>query len=360
MTVAELAALVGGSVVGDGSVPVTGASGLRDARPGEVAFLSRARYAPLVEGTAAAALLVKEPLPGCRLPQVVVRDPEAAMTVAAAALAPPPVRAPAGIHPSAVVDPAAALGAGVSVGPLAVVEAGARVGDGTVLRAGSFVGRGASVGRDGLLHPGARVLDGVTVGDRAVIGASSVVGCDGYGFLPAGPGRLPLRVPHLGTVVVGDDVDIGACVTIARARFGRTTIGNGVKIDTHVHVAHNCHVGDGSLLVSQVGLAGSTVLGRGVIVGGQAGFAGHLEVGTAPAWPPARRSPATSPRAGTWPATPPSPTGSGSGRRPPSGRSPRSSSGSGGSSGPPERPPGRIPAPREPTAPFDGAPAAGR
>ena len=279
MTVAELAALVGGSVVGDGSVPVTGASGLRDARPGEVAFLSRARYAPLVEGTAAAALLVKEPLPGCRLPQVVVRDPEAAMTVAAAALAPPPVRAPAGIHPSAVVDPAAALGAGVSVGPLAVVEAGARVGDGTVLRAGSFVGRGASVGRDGLLHPGARVLDGVTVGDRAVIGASSVVGCDGYGFLPAGPGRLPLRVPHLGTVVVGDDVDIGACVTIARARFGRTTIGNGVKIDTHVHVAHNCHVGDGSLLVSQVGLAGSTVLGRGVIVGGQAGFAGHLEVG---------------------------------------------------------------------------------
>jgi len=275
----DLAALVGGTLVGDGGVEITGAAGLADARAGEVAFLSRGRYGSLVEATGASALLVREPLPDCRLPQVVVKDPEAAMTRAAAALASLPAPPTPGVHPSAVVDPTAVLGEGVSLGPLVVVEAGARVGARSVLRAGASLGRGASLGADGLLHPGARVLDGCTLGDRVVVGASSVVGCDGFGFLPAGPGKVPLRVPHLGTVVVGDDVDIGACVTIARARFGRTVIGDGVKIDAQVQVAHNCRVGDGSLLVAQVGLAGSTVLGRGVIMAGQSGAAGHLEIG---------------------------------------------------------------------------------
>ncbi len=279
MTLGEAAALVGGTVLGDPSLPITGAAGLREALPGEISLLVRPRYAPLLATTRAAAVLVAVPVEGARIPQVVVQDPEAALTRIAAALAPPPPRPPPGVHRDASVDPGAVLGEGVSVGPRAVVEEGARVGARTVLRAGAFVGRGARVGADGLLHPGARVLDGVVVGDRVVLGAGAVVGCDGFGFLPGKPGEVPRRIPHTGTVVVGDDVDIGACVTIARARFGRTTIGNGVKIDTHVQVAHNCQVGDGAMLVAQVGLAGSTVVGRGVVMGGQSAAAGHLEIG---------------------------------------------------------------------------------
>ncbi|MCK6481988.1 MAG: UDP-3-O-(3-hydroxymyristoyl)glucosamine N-acyltransferase [Planctomycetes bacterium] len=279
MRLEELAALVGGRLHGDGAVAITGAAGLREARPGEISFLSRPRYAHLAAATAASALLVREPLPGCPLPQVVVRDPEAAMTRAAAALAPPPPSFPPGVHPSASVDPSAVLGEGVSAGPLVVIEAGARVGARSVLRGGSFVGRGAVLGEEVHLHPGARVLDGVLLGNRVVVGASAVIGCDGFGFLPAGPGKVPARVPHHGTVVVGDDVDIGACTTVARARFGRTTIGRGAKIDAQVQVAHNVQVGEGAILVSQVGLAGSTVVGPRAIFGGQAGASGHVEVG---------------------------------------------------------------------------------
>ena len=279
MRLSEAAGLVGGRVAGDPDIEISGVAGLREAVPGELSFLFRPRYAPMLASTRASAVLVAAPVEGTGLPQIVVKDPEAAITVLAAAFAPKPLPFPPGIHGDATVAPGAVLGKGVSVGARAVIEEGARVGDRTVVRAGAFIGRGARLGADGHLHPGARLLDGVTLGDRVVVGSGAVVGCDGFGFLPGKPGEVPRRLPHAGTVVVGDDVDIGANVTIARARFGRTTIGNGVKIDTQVQVAHNCQVGDGALLISQVGLAGSTIVGRGAIMAGQSGAAGHLEIG---------------------------------------------------------------------------------
>jgi UDP-3-O-[3-hydroxymyristoyl] glucosamine N-acyltransferase len=278
MRLAEAAAIVGGRVVGGGDPEVTGVAGLREALPGEVSFLSRKAYAPLLASTRASAVIAAEEVP-CPVPLVIVKDPEAAITRLAAALAPKVEPPPPGVHPAAFVDPSAVLGKGVSVGPRAVVEAGARVGDRTAIRGGAFVGRGARVGKDCLLHPGAVLADGVEVGDRVVVGSSAVVGSDGFGFLPAKGGKVPARVPQVGTVVVGDDVDIGACASIARARFGRTVVGNGVKIDALVQVAHNCRIGDGAILTAQVGLSGSTVLGAGVLMGGQSGASGHLEIG---------------------------------------------------------------------------------
>jgi len=278
MKVSEAAALVQGRVVGDGSVEVTGVAGLREAEPGDLSFLSRPSYAPLLATTKASAVLAAAELPS-PVPLVIVKDPEAAVTRLAVALAPPAPPPPPGVHPAAFVDGTAVLGEGVSVGPGAVVEAGARVGARSVLRGRSFVGRGAVLGEECLLHPGAVVADGVVLGSRVVVGSCAVVGSDGFGFLPAGPGRVPRRIPQVGTVVVGDDVDIGASASVARARFGKTVLGNGVKIDALVQVAHNCRLGDGVIIASLSGLSGSTVVGARVLMGGQTGTAGHLEIG---------------------------------------------------------------------------------
>src|SRR5688572_12652603 len=278
MTVAQAAALVGGRVVGDGSVEVRGVAGLREAEAGDLSFLSRSAYAPLLAATKACAVLVAAEVPA-RMPLIVVKDPEAAVTRLAAALAPPPLPPAPGVHPAAFVDPTAVLGEGVSVGPRAVIEAGARVGARTAVRGGAFVGRGASIGEDGLLHPGAVVADGVVLGNRVVVGSCAVIGSDGFGFLPAKAGQVPRRIPQVGTVVVGDDVDFGACVSVARARFGKTVIGNGVKLDALVQVAHNCRLGDGVIIASQTGLSGSTVVGARVLMGGQARTSGHLKIG---------------------------------------------------------------------------------
>jgi len=275
----EVARLVGGRVVGDAAVEVSGVAGLREAGPGEISFLARKDYAPLLASTRAAAVIVGRDAPACATPVVVVDDPDAAFSRVVERFTPAPDPLSPGVHPSASVDPSAVLGAGVSVGPCAVVEGGARVGDRTVLRAGSYVGRGARIGSDGMLHPGARLLDGVEAGDRVTVGAGTVVGCDGFGFLSGGPGGLPRRVPQSGTVVLGDDVDLGACVTVARARFGKTVLGRGVKVDCLVQIAHNVRIGDGTIVVSQAGIAGSARVGRGVIMAAQSGVAGHVEVG---------------------------------------------------------------------------------
>ncbi len=276
MDLAGVARLVGGRVEGDPSVTVSGVAGLREAGPGEISFLARADYAPLLATTRAAAVVAPAGTPATRVPLVLVDDPGAAFSLLVERFTPTADRPPPGIHRAAFVDPSAVLGEGVSVGPCAVVEAEARIGARTVIRGGAYVGRGVRVGEDGWIDPGASLLDGVTCGARVRIGAGTVVGCDGFGFLP---GRPPRRVPQSGTVVLGDDVDLGAGVTVARARFGATTLGNHVKVDCLVQIAHNVHVGDGTILVAQSGIAGSARVGRGVILAAQAGIGGHVDIG---------------------------------------------------------------------------------
>ena len=280
MRLGDLAALVGGRVEGDPDIEISGVSGLKEAGAGEISFLARKDYAPLLAVTRAAAVVVGEDAPPGGPARIVVADPDAAFTALVERFTPPRPRPAPGVHPTAFVDPSATLGEGVSVGPRAVVEAEAAVGEGTVLGAGAFVGRGARIGRDSVLHPGAHVLEGVIVGERAVLGSCSVLGSDGFGFLPgAKAGDPPRAVPQTGTVEVGNDVSIGAGVTVARARFGRTVIGHAVKIDNLVMIAHNVRIGDGSLVVAQAGVAGSTRVGRGVILAAQSGVGGHLDLG---------------------------------------------------------------------------------
>ncbi|MBM4143938.1 MAG: UDP-3-O-(3-hydroxymyristoyl)glucosamine N-acyltransferase [Lentisphaerae bacterium] len=278
MTLAEIAQLVGGTLEGDGRLPIDGLSGVREAGPRDLSFLAGPRYAAAAARTRAAALVVDRSWRGaCACALIRVDDPEKAFMRAAAKLAPPPPAPPPGVHPSAVVAPDARLGTGVSVGPLCVIESGARVGDRSAIGAGCYIGRDAALGRDGLLYPHVTVRERVTIGDRAIIHSGAVIGSDGFGYvLEEGAWK---KIPQIGVVTVGDDVEIGANVTVDRARFGRTVIGNGVKIDNLVQIAHNVVVGDHTAMAAQVGIAGSTLIGKRAQFGGQSGAAGHIEIG---------------------------------------------------------------------------------
>lgn len=275
----ELAALVGGELQGPPERRVSGLKGLDQAGPEDVAFLANPKYAPQLAQCRAGVVLVR---PDEKVPEgmavIRVADPYLAYAKLLTAVAQPPA-GPAGVHPRAVVDPSAALGKGVTVHALAYVGPGASVGDGAVLHPGAHLGAGASLGNGTVLHPNAVVYHGCKVGSRCIIHAGTVIGADGYGFVP--DGERHFKIPQLGIVEIGDDVELGALCTVDRAAQpgGVTRIGDGTKMDNMVHVAHNCQVGENSLLVAQVGISGSTSLGRGVVIGGQAGIAGHLTIG---------------------------------------------------------------------------------
>jgi UDP-3-O-[3-hydroxymyristoyl] glucosamine N-acyltransferase len=279
MKLAQLAEKVVGVLDGDGNVEITGIAGLADAGAGDLSFLANPKYAALLENSKASAVIVAENWEGPSACAIVrVKSPDKAMALAATLLGPacgPVVQD--GIHPSAVVAASAVVDPSVKIGPLCVVEPGAIIGPRTILVAGCYVGRDAVIGCDTVLHANSVVRERVKVGDRVILHDGSVIGGDGFGnYLDNGEWR---KIPHIGTVEIGDDSEIGANSTVDRARFGKTVVGRGVKIDNLVMLGHNVRVGDHSAMAAQVGISGSTSIGKYVMLGGQAGLAGHLEVG---------------------------------------------------------------------------------
>ena len=280
MKLGEIVALCGGMLEGgDAAIEIHGVGSLAEAQPGEVSFLSNPRYSPQVAETQASAVLVRTDWEGTsRCALVRVEDPNRAFADIAVALSPPALTYPPGVHPSAVIHADATLGDDVHIGPHCVVEAGARIGARSVLLAGCYVGHGAAIGEDCRLHANVSLRAYCTLGDRVWIHDGTVVGSDGFGYSPCKDGSWE-KIPQLGTVTVGDDVEIGANVTIDRARFGSTRIGDGVKIDNLVQIAHNVQVAANTVMAAQVGISGSTRIGSNVQLGGQAGLAGHLQIG---------------------------------------------------------------------------------
>jgi UDP-3-O-[3-hydroxymyristoyl] glucosamine N-acyltransferase len=278
MTAAEIARALGGALEGDGSVAIAGVAGLREAARGDLSFLSNPRYAAAAAATAASAVIVGADWHGaCPCAVIRVQDPERAFAQIVGRLAPPPPPPPTGVHPTAVIAPGVRLGQSVSLGPYCVVEEGVRVGDRTVLYAGCYLGYHTAVGADCRFYPHVTVREYTRIGDRAIVHNGAVIGSDGFGYEQAAGAWK--KIPQVGVVEIGDDVEIGANVTIDRARFGKTVIGNGVKIDNLVQVAHNVRVGDHTAMAALVGIAGSSIVGHHVQVGGQAGIGGHLTVG---------------------------------------------------------------------------------
>jgi UDP-3-O-[3-hydroxymyristoyl] glucosamine N-acyltransferase len=277
-TAGEIARRIGGVVQGDPDVRIERMAGLADAVAGDISFMSSPRYAAAVAGTRASAVVVEDGFEGlCPCTRIRVKGADRAFAALAAVFGPAPFRPPPGLHPAALVAPDAEVGEGASVGPYAVVESGAVIGARTVIMAGCYVGREARIGEDGWLYPHVSVRERVRIGARVIVHSGAVIGSDGFGYVPTKEGWQ--KIPQIGTVEVGDDVEIGANATIDRARFGKTLIGNGVKLDNLIQIAHNVTVGDHTAMAAQAGVAGSTRVGKRVQVGGQAGISGHLELG---------------------------------------------------------------------------------
>jgi UDP-3-O-[3-hydroxymyristoyl] glucosamine N-acyltransferase len=280
LTLKELAAMTGGRVCGDENVRVSNVAPVDRALPGELTFLSGAKnYAAHLESvktTRAAALIAPEDAPELPLPSLRMKNPYMGL-VKALNFFFPEEKPDYLVHPAAFVSEDAEVASNVVVGPHAVVEAGAVVGPGTRISAQAFIGRHCKIGQNTLIHPGARILAGCEVGDNCIIHANAVIGSDGFGFtLDAG---VHVKVPQVGNVIVEDNVEIGACVTIDRATMETTRIGEGSKIDNMVHIAHNVQIGKKCVIVAQVGISGSTILEDYVTLAGQVGTVGHVRVG---------------------------------------------------------------------------------
>jgi len=275
-TLSELAELIGGRVVGDGSVKIRRLATIDAAGPEEIAFLSNPKYLLYLKGCRASAVIVPPGTEAEGLNLLVCDDPYLAFAKIQTHFH---VRRPEprGVVPGAVVHPGAELAEGITVHPGCVIEDGVTVGAGTILYPGVVLYAGAVIGRDCTLHANAVVRERCRLGDRVVLQPGAVIGSDGFGYAPDGEAYYP--IPQVGIVVLEDDVEIGACSCIDRAAVGETRVGRGTKIDNLVMIAHNVQIGEDCILVSQVGIAGSTKIGRHSTFGGQVGVIGHLKIG---------------------------------------------------------------------------------
>lgn len=276
-TVRDVAALVKGEIEGDASLAISGLNGFDQAERGEITFASSAKFLSRLAQTKADCVLVPTDFEGDGSKTMIrVPEPKTAFFVLLSKFHRPERPAP-GIHPTAVVDDSARLGADVHVGPYAVIGAETVIGDRVIIETATVVGRRTRVGNDCHLHPSVTLYRDVTIGNHVVIHSGAVVGADGFGYV-VHEGRQ-VKVPQLGTVVIEDHVEIGANVAIDRATFGATRIMEGVKVDNLCQVAHNVVVGRHTILAGQVGVAGSTKIGNNCVVAAQAGLADNLVVG---------------------------------------------------------------------------------
>jgi UDP-3-O-[3-hydroxymyristoyl] glucosamine N-acyltransferase len=282
-TVEQLAALVRGRLVGDGSVAISSARPVGEAGPGDITFIESERFAKLLRGTPASAAIVGPHFTvgpqdvGKDLAVIEVDDPMAAFLAVRSHLNGGQKPRWTGIHPQAWVAPTARLGQDVAVYPFAYVGDDAVIGDGTTLHPGAVIGAGSSLGRECTIHPNAVLYPNVVLGDRVEVHAGTVLGGDGFGYRQT-DGRH-VKIPHSGRLEVGNDVEIGSNCTIDRATFEATRIGEGTKIDNLVMIGHNNQIGRHNLLCGLVGVAGSCKTGDYVVMAGQAGIKDNTRIG---------------------------------------------------------------------------------
>lgn len=277
ITLNQIAELLNGKLIGDGSYKVSNIVRAQDFAEGTIVPLWEKKFLPQIQ--AGTVLLTKTGwMPdGCS--GVEVENPHDALTFLLEYIENAFKKSsPVGIHNTAIIDETATLGENVYVGPGCVVGKNAKIGDNSVLTGNAWIGDGVLLGNNCLIDPGVILYHDITIGNNCILHANAIIGCDGFGFQP--DAKLGIRrIPQIGTVVIGDNVEIGCETCIDRATFGETRIGNCVKIDAHVKIGHNAVIGDFSILVAKVGVAGSSTIGKGVTMAAQSGIANHATIG---------------------------------------------------------------------------------
>lgn len=279
MKLKDIANLIDGEIIGDGEIEITGVAGISDAKDGDITFLSGTRLLNELKNSRASAVIVKGHVKGLEKPQIIAKNPHYAFAqiLSRFYVKPHPFM---GISKNAFVSDTAIIGQNVTIYPFVYISDGVNIGSGTVIYPGVFIGKDSSVGEECLIYPNVTIREGVAIGKKVIIHANAVIGSDGFGYVfEEGTHR---KIPQVGGVIIEDDVEIGANVTIDRATTGNTIIGKGTKIDNLVQIGHNVNVGKNVILVAQVGIGGSSDIGDGAILGGQVGVADHtaVEAGT--------------------------------------------------------------------------------
>ena len=274
----EIAALVEGKLYGDPDAVVTGAAGLDEAARSDISFLGNQKYLPLVFTTEAGVLILPEKIEGLKQTIIAVKNPQLAFAKVLTVIEKErkPI-AEKGVNSTAIIGRNVKLGHEITIGPFTVIEDNAIIGTSTKVLAQVFIGAGSKIGHGCLIYPNVTIGENISIGNNVIIHSGTVLGSDGFGFVPTSAGHF--KIPQLGSVEIGDDVEIGSNVSIDRATTGKTKIGKGTKIDNLVHVAHNVMIGEHCLITGQNGFAGSSVIGNFVTFGAQAGVAGHLKIG---------------------------------------------------------------------------------
>jgi UDP-3-O-[3-hydroxymyristoyl] glucosamine N-acyltransferase len=275
-TLASIVERLGGDLVGEGAITIRQVATLENALPDTIAFLANERYLPQLKSTKAGAVIVGEALRGALgIPHIVSANPYSYFAKVSALLNSEPDAVP-GVHPSAVIDSSASIGKGVQIGPCVVIEAGAVIASDVRIGAGCFIGAGSTIAANSRLYANVTIYKGCTVGARAIIHSGVVIGADGFG-IAMDEGRW-LKIPQIGGVHIGDDVEIGANTTIDRGAIEDTIIEEGVKLDNQIQIAHNVRIGAHTAIAACVGIAGSSRVGRYCRIGGASGIAGHLSI----------------------------------------------------------------------------------
>jgi len=277
-TLKEIAGFISGELIGDGQIVITGVNGIKDALPGDITFLANPKYAPLINSTSASAIITSKDIVDCKKPIIRTDNPSLAFSKVISLVSPDTDFHPSpGVHPSAVMGKGVKLGEGVFIGAYVVIDDNVKIGKNSVIYPGTFIGRDSAIGDEALIYPNVSIRERTVIGRKVIIHSGTVIGSDGFGFVTVDGAHH--KIPQVGSVEIGDNVEIGANVTIDRARFDKTIIGSGTKIDNLVQIAHNVVIGKNCLIVAQVGISGSTVIEDGVILAGQVGVVGHITVG---------------------------------------------------------------------------------
>jgi len=273
----EIAAKINGKIIGEQDILINGISGIKEAKQGEITFLANPKYKSFIDTTKASAIITSKDINSASKTIIQTENPSLAFTKVISMFLTKKADHHTGISEKASIAANAKIHNTASVGAFSVIEQGAVLDEGVVIYPNSYIGQNVKIGKNTTIYPNVVIREDVLIGSNVIIHSSTVVGSDGFGYVQINEEHH--KIPQVGNVVIEDNVEIGSNVSIDRARFGRTIIGKGTKIDNLVQIAHNVKIGPNSLIISQTGISGSTKIGKNAIIAGQAGLVGHIELG---------------------------------------------------------------------------------